>query len=253
VLDGLQSSIGGDDAAFAFEQATGGRLLLNNADPADAEAGAAPAAAAFIPDASKMKQAPAGTAAGVAVDAETGAYVLTTPEGYSIPLLPALADPDAVKSVLPTDATITVAAGGQTTFSDIGIPGKTDPVVGIPVPSTTTSDKEAGTYIEGTGADAVIQLVDLNGVLQEIKPAFKDQDETEKALLKIPGVTDIAFQAGGSLKLELDGVPVELAPHFDIQTAPPGADPFPPGISSDADGNFFTTNKKGERQQLSVK
>jgi hypothetical protein len=253
VLDGLQSSIGGTDSAFAFEQATDGRLVLNDAAPAGTEPGAAAtAAAAFIPDASKMKQAPEGTEAGVAVDPKTGAFVLTTPEGYSIPLLPALADPDAVKNLLPADATITVAEGGQTTFSDIGIPGKTDPVVGIPVPSTTTSDKEAGTYIEGTGADAVIQVVDSNGVLQEIKPAFKDQVETEEALLKIPGVSEIAFQVGGGLKLELDGVAVELAPHFDIQTAPPGEDPFPPGISSEG-GKFYTTNKKGERQELSVK
>jgi hypothetical protein len=253
VLDGLQTSIGGTDSAFAFEQATDGRLVLNNALPAGTEPGAdTAAAAAFIPNASLMKQAPAGTEAGVAIDPKTGAFILTTPEGYSIPLLPALADPDGVKNLLPADATITVAAGGQTTFSDIGIPGKTDPIVGIPVPSTTTSDKEAGTYIEGTGADAVIEVVDSNGVVQQIKPAFGAQDETEEALLKIPGVTDIAFQVGGSLKLKLDGVDVELAPHFDIQKAPAGEDPYPPGISS-VDGQFFTTNKKGERQRLSVK
>jgi hypothetical protein len=43
-----------------------------------------------------MKQAPEGAAPGVSQDA-TGAYVLTTDKGYQIPLLPSLANPDAVK------------------------------------------------------------------------------------------------------------------------------------------------------------
>jgi hypothetical protein len=247
VLAGLDEAIGGEAAGFNFEQRSDGALNLN---PAGAEPGSAPAAA-FIPDASKMTQAPEGSEPGVSVDPDSGAFVLITDKGYSIPLLPALASPDAVKNLLPADAEIKVGAGGQTTISDLGIEGKTGPIVGIPSPLTEKSDKDAGTYASGSGADEKIEIVQPDGTLQVLTPAFQDQDEITESLNSFPGVEEVKIKTDGSLSLKLGGSDVVLKPHFKIETAPPGEDPYPPGIAQVGD-KFYTTNKKGERQELSV-
>ena len=243
VLAGLDKALDAAAGAgqYKFEQRNDGILNLKTA-------GADDAAAAFIPDTSKMKQAPAGTAPGVSQDA-TGAFVLTTDKGYQIPLLPALADPDAVKNQLPADSKIEVGTGGQTTISDLGVAGSDKPVVGMPSPLLVQSDKAPGAYRDGTGPDAKIEIVNADGKAQVITPAFKAQDEFKTALESF-GVTDLKINTSGTIDLTFGGQQLTLKPHFDIETKSDGTS-YPAGVTQDGD-KFYFTNEKGERQQLSV-
>jgi len=246
VLAGLDKALDAvaGDGAFKFEQRSDGILNLKTAGSDDA-------AAAFIPDTSKMKQAPDGTAPGVSQDA-TGAYVLTTDKGYQIPLLPSLADPDAVKNQLPADSKIEVGTGGQTTISDLGVDGSDKPVVGMPSPLLVASDKAPGAYRDGDGADAKIEIVNADGKAQVITPAFKAQDEFKTALSGF-GATDVTVNTSGTMDLNFGGQKITLKPHFDIdknKTDDTGAK-FPPGVKQVGD-KFFFTNADGETQELSV-
>ena len=243
VLAGLDKALDAAAGAgqYKFEQRNDGILNLKTAGTDDA-------AAAFIPDTSKMKQAPAGTAPGVSQDA-TGAFVLTTDKGYQIPLLPALADPDAVKNQLPADSKIEVGTGGQTTISDLGVAGSDKPVVGMPSPLLVQSDKAPGAYRDGTGPDAKIEIVNADGKAQVITPAFKAQDEFKTALESF-GVTDLKINTSGTIDLTFGGQQLTLKPHFDIETKSDGTS-YPTGVTQDGD-KFYFTNEKGERQQLSV-
>ena len=198
-----------------------------------------------------MKQAPAGAAPGVSQDA-TGAFVLTTDKGYQIPLLPALADPDAVKNQLPADSKIEVGTGGQTTISDLGVAGSDKPVVGMPSPLLVESDKAPGAYRDGTGPDAKIEIVNADGKAQVITPAFKAQDEFKDALSGF-GATDVKVNTSGTMDLNFGGQKITLKPHFDIEKDKTDAsgEKFPPGVKQVGD-KFFFTNENGETQELSV-
>ena len=245
VLAGLDKALdaAAGAGAFKFEQRNDGILNLKTA-------GADDAAAAFIPDTSKMKQAPAGAAPGVSQD-DTGAFVLTTDKGYQIPLLPSLANPDAVKDQLPPDSKIEVGTGGQTTISDLG-DGSDKPVVGMPSPLLVQSDKAPGAYRDGTGPDAKIEIVNADGKAQIITPAFKAQDEFKDALSGF-GATDVKVNTSGTMDLNFNGQPITLKPHFDIEKGKTddSGEKFPPGVKQVGD-KFFFTNENGETQELSV-
>ena len=245
VLAGLDKALdaAAGAGAFKFEQRNDGILNLKTA-------GADDAAAAFIPDTSKMKQAPAGAAPGVSQD-DTGAFVLTTDKGYQIPLLPSLANPDAVKDQLPPDSKIEVGTGGQTTISDLG-DGSDKPVVGMPSPLLVESDKAPGAYRDGTGPDAKIEIVNSDGKAQVITPAFKAQDEFKDALSGF-GATDVKVNTSGTMDLSFNGQPITLKPHFDIEKGKTddSGEKFPPGVKQVGD-KFFFTNENGETQELSV-
>ena len=246
VLAGLDKALdaAAGAGAYKFEQRTDGILNLKTAGSDDA-------AAAFIPDTSKMKQAPEGAAPGVSQDA-TGAFVLTTDKGYQIPLLPSLANPDAVKNQLPADSKIEVGTGGQTTISDLGVEGSDKPVVGMPSPLLVESDKAPGAYRDGTGPDAKIEIVNADGKAQVITPAFKAQDEFKTALSGF-GATDVKVNTSGTMDLNFGGQKITLKPHFDVdknKTDDSGAK-FAPGVKQVGD-KFFFTNAAGETQELSV-
>jgi hypothetical protein len=248
VLAGLDSALDAavGAGAFKFEQRTDGILNLKTPGAADGDA----PAAAFIPDTSKMTQAPAGTPAGVSQLA-SGAFVVTTPDGMSIPLNPALANPDAVKDLLPADSKITIGASGAASISDLG-DGDSTPITGIPSPILVESDKAAGTYRSGTGPDAKIEIVDASGKAQVLTPAFKGKEELETALDGF-GATNVQAKTDGSIDLSFGGADITLKPYFQVEKdkLKPDGSKFPNGVSIVGD-KFYMTTKDGTQELAAV-
>ena len=242
VIEGLNKALDAANAgAYEFEQRADGILNVKAEGSDDA-------AAAFIPDTANMVQAPEGAQPGLSVD-ERGAYVLTTDKGYQIPLLPAIADPDSVKDVLPADSKIEIGSGGQTTITDLG-DGRDNPVVGIPSPLTGTSDKDPGAYASGSGPDEKIEIVNQDGTTQVLSPAFKDQEEIEAAIKALSDDGEAKLNTDGSVELIYGGQTITLKPHFDVESVNIGIN-VSAGISQE-DGKFFFTDSSGNKQELSV-
>ena len=242
VLDGLDKAIDSNNIGYKFYQRSDGILNLR---AVDASLDLTPAAA-FLPDTSEMKQAPKNSVPGIGVDSR-GAYVLITDKGYSIPLLPALINPDAVKNLLPVTSEIEIGAGGQTTISDLG-DGRGNAVAGVPNPLVSTSSKSAGIYSIGSGAKEKIEIVQADGSLQVISPAFKDQDGLITALYAIPEIAGVEINTDGTVDLIYNGSSLILKPHFDVEIKKDGGK-YLAGITQD-NGKFYFTNAKGERQQF---
>ena len=245
---GDKSVLGGMDNALAaanvdglgFSQRADGILNIGATDGAPA--------AAFIPDTTKMVQAPAGAEAGITVDEKTGAYVVITDQGYQIPLLPSIANPSEVSNLLP-DSEIVVGTGGQTSISNLtGEDGITPTTVaGIASPILETSTKAPGTYREGTGADATIQIVLDDGTAQTLKPAIKDQTAFESVASAL-GVEDLAFKVDGSVSLTLGGVNITLKPLFDIEEGAAGTKVTPTIVEEG--GRYFVISSNGDKQEF---
>ena len=242
ILDGLDKAIDSSNIGYNFYQRSDGILNLR---AIDASLDLTPAAA-FLPDTSEMKQAPKNSVPGIGVDSR-GAYVLITDKGYSIPLLPALINPDAVKNLLPVTSEIEIGSGGQTTISDLG-DGRGNAVAGVPNPLVSTSIKSAGIYSIGSGAKEKIEIVQADGSLQVISPAFKDQDGLIRALYAIPEVAGVEINTDGTVDLIYNGSSLILKPHFDVEVKE-GGGKYLAGIIQD-NGKFYFTNAKGERQQF---
>ena len=242
VLDGLDKAIDSNNIGYKFYQRSDGILNLR---AVDASLDLTPAAA-FLPDTSEMKQAPKNSVPGIGVDSR-GAYVLITDKGYSIPLLPALINPDAVKNLLPATSEIEIGSGGQTTISDLG-DGRGNAVAGVPNPLVSTSSKSAGIYSIGSGAKEKIEIVQADGSLQVISPAFKDQDGLITALYAIPEIAGVEINTDGTVDLIYNGSSLILKPHFDVEIKKDGGK-YLAGITQD-NGKFYFTNAKGERQQF---
>ena len=242
ILEGLDKAIDSNNIGYKFEQRSDGILNLRAVDAAREQV----PVAAFLPDKDQIKQAPKNFVPGISIDSR-GAYVLITDKGYSIPLLPALTNPDDVKNLLPPSSAITIASGGQTIISDLG-DGRVNPIAGIPSPLTSTSTRSAGVYSIGSGVDEKIEIVQSDGSLQVLSPAFKDQDGLSIALYAIPEVAGVEINTDGTVDLIYNGSPLILKPHFDVQTKLDGGK-YPEGITQD-NGKFYFSNKKGERQRF---
>ena len=246
---GDNSVLGGMDNALAaanvsglgFTQRADGILNVGTAD------GSAPAAA-FIPDVTKMVQAPEGSPAGLSVDEKTGGYVVITDQGYQIPLLPSIANPTEVANLLP-DSEIEVGAGGQTSISNVpSEDGATSSkIAGIASPIMETSEQDAGTYRSGTGADATVKIVYEDGTAQTLKPAINDQTAFESAASAL-GVEDLVFKVDGSVSLTLGGANINLKPLFDIEAGAEGTKVTPSILSED--GRYFVISSNGDRQEF---
>jgi len=246
---GDNSVLGGMDNALAaanvsglgFTQRADGILNVGTAD------GSAPAAA-FIPDATKMVQAPEGSPAGLTVDEKTGGYVVITDQGYQIPLLPSIANPTEVADLLP-DSEIEVGAGGQTSISNVpSEDGATSSkIAGIASPILETSEQAAGTYRSGTGADATVKIVYEDGTAQTLKPAINDQTAFESAASAL-GVEDLVFKVDGSVSLTLGGANINLKPLFDIEAGAEGTKVTPSIVSED--GRYFVISSNGDKQEF---
>lgn len=241
VLTGLNMAL---DAAgfeeFSFDQDENG--ILNVAPDSDPTA----IAGAFIPDTDEMVQAPEGTPPGLSVN-DDGAFLLTTDDGFQIPLLPSPADPGAIIELLP-DSEIQIGEEGETIITE---PGTGDgPIVGVFDPLLTESEQEPGLYRSGEGADESILIVYPDGSAQMMMPAIQSPDEFEQAALNIPGLEEVNINTDGTIEVTFDGEQLMLQPLFDIEPGTGNGDEAPMLMSED--GTFFFVNSNGDRQEFLV-
>ena len=243
VLSGMDSALESANVnGLGFTQTSDGILNVGGDD--------GPAAAAFITDAAKMVQAPEDALPGISIDEKTGGYVVTTEQGYQIPLKPAVANPTEIAALLP-DSELEIGEGGQTSISNlIGEDGEASTVTGIPNPILEQSELAAGTYQSGSGADAEIKIVYADGTAQTLTPAIKDQIGFEQAASLIPGVEDFVQKVDGSITLTFDGSPIVLKPLFDVVEGEEGTKTDPSIIQEG--GKFFFYSADGSRQEFVV-
>jgi len=239
VLMGLDMALGaaGFDE-FSFSQEMNG--ILNVAPDADPTA----IAAAFIPDTDSMVQAPDGTPPGIGMN-EEGAFVLTTDDGFQIPLLPAPADPNAIVNLLP-GTEVQVGSEGETVITNPGDGG--GPIVGVFDPLLTESDQAPGLYRMGDGPDEEILIVYEDGTAQMLNPTIQSPDEFNQAAQGIPGVENIEINTDGTIDLTFEGNPLTLQPLFDVEQGT-GTGQQTPMLMAEGD-RFFFTNSNGDRQEF---
>lgn len=242
ILEGLDEAIDSDGVGYMFDQRSDGILTLRVVGETDNSS----PTAAFLPDVNEIRQVSEGYTSGISVDTR-GAYVLITGKGHYIPLLPSLANPTGVKALLPTTSEITISQGGQTVISDLR-DNRDNLISGMPSPLTKASPKSAGIYPIGSGVNEKIEIVQENGSLQILTPAFKDQDGLKAALFAMKEVTGVKFKTSGSVEVIYDGSALILNPHFDVEIKN-GDEKFPSGIALE-DGKFYFTNELGERQRF---
>ena len=238
VLQGMTQALGSVDPNLRFEQA-GGILSVKGTG-----ASAGPRAA-FIPDSSAMIQAPAGAAPGITQDA-SGKYVITTPEGYMVPVIPALQNPTALINAIP-GLKLDVAAQGETTIS---LPGA-NPINGIADPFITTSTRAPGVYRSGTKGNEEALVVFPDGTAQKVKPTIQSPDEFQNATKGIPQVGDLKVNVDGSITLKFDGQPLTLKPEFEVVPGAGGISVTPSITMIDSTTAEFT-NARGDKQRFQV-
>ncbi len=239
VLQGMTQALANVDPNLKFEQIGG----ILNVKGTGASAGPL---AAFIPDSSAMIQAPADAKPGITVDA-TGKFVLTTPEGYMVPVIPALQNPTDLINAVP-GLTLDVADKGETM---IKLPGS-NPLNGIADPFVTTSTQPPGIYRSGEKGNEEALVVYPDGTAQKVKPTIQSPTEFQTTADEIPGVDDVKISVDGSIQLKLGGQPLTLKPEFEIAPGASGT-VVTPSIRLINSTTAEFTNARGDKQLFYVK
>ena len=240
VLTGLDTALDAAGAGnLSFKQSADGILtVVSKGDESVA-------LASFIPDANNMTQAPAGFTAGLSTDSR-GAYVLTTDDGYQIPLLPAVRDPDDIVDLLPGTEVI-IGDRGETTITRPQGDGS-NPIVGIFDPLIVTSTLPPGLYSSGDGADEELLVVFADGSAQTLRPTIQSPDEFEQAANATAGVESVEINTDGSIDIRFEGADLTIRPLFDIEPGSATGDATPTLLIED--GRFFFVNSDGDRQEF---
>ena len=240
VLAGLDTSL--DAANFGnlvFRQSADGILtVVSDSDESVA-------LASFIPDANNITQAPDGFTPGLSTDSR-GAFVLTTDDGYQIPLLPAVRDPDDIVDLLPGTEVI-IGDRGETTITRPQGDGS-NPIVGIFDPLIVTSTLPPGLYSSGDGADEELLVVFADGSAQTLRPTIQSPDEFEQAANATAGVESVEINTDGSIDIRFEGADLTIRPLFDIEPGSATGDATPTLLIED--GRFFFVNSDGDRQEF---
>ena len=239
VLQGMTQALGSVDPNLRFEQA-GGILSVKGTG-----ANAGPMAA-FIPDSSAMIQAPAGAKPGITQDA-SGRFVITTAEGYMVPVIPALQNPTALINAIP-GLKLDVAAKGETMITLLGA----NPLNGIADPFLTSSTRAPGIYRSGAKGDEEALVVFPDGTAQKVKPTIQSPDEFQNATKGIAQVGDLKVNVDGSITLKFSGQPLTLKPEFEVVPGAAGTSVTPSITMIDSTTAEFT-NARGDKQRFQVK
>ena len=202
--------------------------------------------AAFIADSAGMIQAPAGAKPGITQDA-TGKFVITTPEGYRVPVIPALQNPTALINAIP-GLKLDVADKGET---KITLPGA-NPLNGIADPFVTTSTQPPGIYRSGAKGNEEALVVFPDGTAQKVKPTIQSPEEFQSATKGIPQVGDLKVNVDGSITLKFDGQPLTLKPEFEVVPGTTGTTVTPSIKLIDSTTAEFT-NARGDTQRFHVR
>ena len=239
VLDGLDSAL---DAAnlpdFEFQQDGGILMVVGTNDRVGTNL-------AFIPDADGITQAPAGTEPGISVDSQ-GRYILTTPEGYQIPIIPAPADPNEILDIIP-GGSVTLGDDGETRIQEAG----EDPLMGVFKPFITDSDLAPGMHHEGSGVDEIITVVYEDGTSQQMRPTIQSPEDFVETGEKINGVDSLQVNTDGSIDMVYKGVELTLQPTFNIDEGADG-EHVPPSIVINSQGGFDFINEDGDTQTFFI-
>ena len=179
---------------------------------------------AFLPDADKMVQAPDGTQPGLSLN-QAGHYVLTTPDGMQIPLIPAPVDFSKIVDAIP-GGSIEMGSKGETMLN---IPGE-GKFMGI-FQETVIPDPQnrpPGKYYSGTPfVDEKIEIVLEDGTMQEMLPAIQSQTAFEELAKSIAGVENLNMKKDGTIDLVFSGTPISLKPALTIAKSQAGSSGTP--------------------------
>ena len=202
---------------------------------------------AFIPDTRGIVQALEGSVPGLAKDSR-GRYVLTTPDGLQVSVIPALSKPADLLDAVPGTRVVVDADGG----TRITRPGE-KPFVGIPDPFVTSSSLSAGIHRSGEGHTETVTIVYPDGTAQVLKPMMQDSAEFITTVSAIPNVSSVMVKVDGSVEVLFKGQLLLLAPAFDIEPGTGSAGSTSPKIIPLGGGAFSFTNADGDVQLLHLK
>ncbi|MDD2816707.1 MAG: hypothetical protein PHP00_13395 [Thiotrichaceae bacterium] len=171
----------------------------------------------FLPDNKKMKQGDTKAPAGITII--DGHYVVVTPLGQLIPVIPTPKDPQGLALALGKDGGIKVDDNGVVTISQ---KGKKSPVVfdslATPTTATPVAGKPAGVYF--TGAETGFSVY-ADGTAQAIKPAVAAPDVFTVKAQAFSGVEAVKDNGDGSFTVTYKGVELTIKPrNFDTTVAP---------------------------------
>jgi hypothetical protein len=227
----LETAVG---ESYSFEQDDTGILKVRSGQGTEV-------AAAFIVDSNAMKQAMPGTLPGITLD-EAGKYVLTTPDGLQVPVIPSLQNPEGLLNAI-TGMSIKIQEAGDTR---IEIPGSL-PIMCVPDPYVQpSSELPVGIHRNGEGADAQVVIVYPDGTSQLLNPMIQDRESVTNTVLEIPQVRSLQIQVDGSILLDYEGQTLRLRPAYDITLG--GGASTQPSIQLTGPASAEFINSQGDRQ-----
>jgi hypothetical protein len=240
VLNGLDNVM--EDAGFGFLDFSqkNGILKLGDNDSVGLEA-------AFIPDSDGIKQAALGAKPGLSQDS-TGKFILVTDDGYQVPVIPALKNPEDIAANEP-GAIIKVGAEGETR---IKLEGQ-NPIVGIPKFAVRDADPdlEPGVHQTGEGEDKVVIIVYGDGTAQRLEPAMQSPEKF-LAAAAIMGMEVVEFNTNGTIDVMFSGSERRITPLFDVETTVSEVDINETPVITEEGGRFFFTTASGDKQEFLV-
>ena len=203
---------------------------------------------AFLPDADKMVQAPDGTQPGLSLN-QAGHYVLTTPDGMQIPLIPAPVDFSKIVDAIP-GGSIEMGSKGETMLN---IPGE-GKFMGI-FQETVIPDPQnrpPGKYYSGTPfVDEKIEIVLEDGTMQEMLPAIQSQTVFEELAKSIAGTENLNIKKDGTIDLVFSGTPISLKPALNITKSQTGSSGTPT-FNTKNDGTLIFDDGNGNIQEFNL-
>ncbi len=206
----------------------------------------------FIPNSSDFEQAPAGTQPGLTQD-DNGMFILTTPEGLRIPILPAPKDLEVLRDLIPGnegevelgkdgDVTLNIPEqNGQPARCDVGI---FDPQI-IPAPDGL----QPGIHFpdDPAGNQPAI-IVYEDGTAQVMHPTVPEPSEFIAKALEFDGVEKTEFNSDGTFDGSYQRQPFKLEPTFVVNNEPlaEGIESFEPTITVTNQGTVEYRFQQGD-------
>ncbi|MEN9461677.1 MAG: hypothetical protein RIS84_1697 [Pseudomonadota bacterium] len=204
----------------------------------------------FLPDNKNMKQGDTKAPAGITII--EGRYVVVTPLGQLIPVIPTPKDPQGLALALGKDGGIKVDENGVVTISQ---KGKKSPVIfdslATPTTASPVAGKPAGVYF--TSANTGFSVY-ADGTAQAIKPAVAAPDTFTSKARSFSGVDDVQSNGDGSFVVVYKGTKLTIKPQSFDTTVATGAT-VDPSITV-KDNNLVYTYQDGTdavSQTLTVK
>lgn len=179
---------------------------------------------AFMPDVDNMKQGGEGAVPGVSQD-ERGLFVLTTPDGQTIPIRPVPKDIGAIKNLLPGDGGEVKLGKDGDVFVNIpkhdGQPPRCDVGIFDPVIRPAPEGLQPGIHFpdDPSGLEPAT-IVYEDGTSQTMNPTVPSPEDFIEEARKFAGVDNTQYNGDGTIGLTFQGQPIILQPTFNIEMEP---------------------------------